>query len=59
MSRIVHSKDYGNKSLCRCLLLPYAYISNDLNKITCPECYRIAKAWEDNRFIVKGLKVIK
>ena len=57
--RIVHNRQYQNRSLCGVILTPYAVISNDINKISCTECRKIAKAWEEQRYVVKGLRLVK
>ena len=56
---VVHNCQYMNRSLCGVILTPYAFVSNNINELTCQKCKKIALAWKDQRYIVRGLKVVK
>ena len=56
MKKIVHDKCYKNRALCGVYLMPSAVISKDIEKLTCPECKRIAENIAAQRFIVRSLR---
>lgn len=56
---VVHDRCYKNRALCGVILMPYAFISKNIDKLTCPICKKIALAIEDQRFVIRKLRRCK
>ena len=56
---VVHCSMYMNKALCGVLLLDSAIISTDIERITCETCKKVAIEWEEKRYRVTKLRVVK